>query len=391
MRNPRVLAALHLAPRDAAPKVRWSFDPRNGAPLRASLELYIPKSEWNFSPYTGYAWTNSTQQYAPLNQQNQFPTQQAARTTAPQSAPHYSTSTSSAPLPFFPATCSGNYPAPLPLTSESHSAAPQSHSKKSNRSSSNVNAVHSAGRGAAQLFADVQLCDATINQALIDTGATFSMIPVCTIASLNNPPSVENFSSAPPRIVGVGGASATVRGYIDAPLVIAGARIQHPLIVVEELEYPLLIGIDILEPHDAQLGVGASSSIRLAIERCTVCNESRSESTRLSCPCDAAYVLMEITLTPCAATRVPVRLPSSILGATHFIAEPLPSSFSGSPCAALPSVNVIEGCTHLISVVNSFNKPVTLHPGMAIAAVSPHKPLNPVLRPNVAALQRLSH
>ena len=130
-----------------------------------------------------------------------------------------------------------------------------------------MNALDSAGRGTPPLFPDVQLCDATVAQTLIDTGATFSMIPESTIASLRNAPSVENFCSAPPRIVGVCGASATVRGYIDAPLVISGTRVQHLLIVVEELAYPLLIGMDILGPNDAQLKVGASSSIRLDVER----------------------------------------------------------------------------------------------------------------------------
>ena len=164
-----------------------------------------------------------------------------------------------------------------------------------------------------QLFANVQLCDATVAQTLIDTGATFSMIPARTIALLRIAPSVENFSSAPPRVVGVGGASATVRGYIDAPLVIAGTRVRHPLIVVEELAYPLLIGMDILGLHDAQLGVGASSSICLAVERCTVCDEMRAGPPRLTCPNEAAYVSKEVTLALCAASRVAVRLPSSIL------------------------------------------------------------------------------
>ena len=110
------------------------------------------------------------------------------------------------------------------------------------------------------------------------------MIPARTIASLRNAPSVENFFSAPPRIVGVGGASATVRGYIDAPLVIAGTRVQHPLIVVEELAYPHLIRMDILGPHDAQLGVGGATSIRLAVERFTVCDEMRAGLPRITYP-----------------------------------------------------------------------------------------------------------
>ena len=236
-----------------------------------------------------------------------------------------------------------------------------------------MNAAHFAGRDAPQLFADVQLCDATVAQTLIDTGATFSMIPARTIASLRNEPSVENFSSAPPRIVGVGG-SATVCGYIYATLVIASTRVRHPLIVVEELAYPLFIEMDILGSHDAQLGVGASSSIRLAVERCIVCDEIRACSPRLTCPNEAAYVSKKVTLVPCAASRVAVRLPSSILGASLFLAEPLPLSFAGSSCAALPFVNLIEGATHTISVVNPYDKPVTLHQGMAIAALSPSSP-----------------
>ena len=51
----------------------------------------------------------------------------------------------------YPATSSGNFPPSLPLTYDSQ----QSRQQQSNRSSSTVNAVNSAGRGAPQLFADV--------------------------------------------------------------------------------------------------------------------------------------------------------------------------------------------------------------------------------------------
>ena len=43
--------AAPLANRLGAPKTRWAFDPRNGAALRAYLELYLPKSQLNLSPY----------------------------------------------------------------------------------------------------------------------------------------------------------------------------------------------------------------------------------------------------------------------------------------------------------------------------------------------------
>ena len=258
----------------AAPKARWSFDPRNGVALRAPLELYVPKSQWNFSPYTGLAWSPSprqsapnTNQYAPIQQINQFPTQHASPFATHQSAPYSSTTDSSTPRHAYSTTSSGNFPPPLPLTYDGLSTAQQSHTQQSYRSSSTINAVCSAGRGAPQLFADVVLSDSVIKSALVDTGATFSMIPMQTLRSMNNPPPIETFITSPPRIVGVGCASATVRRYIDAPLIIARTQMRHLMIVVEDHSFPLLIGMDILGPHDAQIGVGASSSIRLDVER----------------------------------------------------------------------------------------------------------------------------
>ena len=45
----------------------------------------------------------------------------------------------------------------------------------------------------------------------------------------------------PPNIVGVGGSSARVLGYVDVSVVISDVEVRHPLIVVDELAYPLLI------------------------------------------------------------------------------------------------------------------------------------------------------
>ena len=146
------------------------------------------------------------------------------------------------------------------------------------------------------------------------------MIPMRTLHSMNNPPPIENFITSPPRIVGVGGASATVRGYIDSPLIIARTQVRHPLIVVEDLSFPLLIGMEILGHHDAQLGVGASSSIRLDVERCRVCDEERSAATHLRSIPTVAVVCEDINLQPCAASRVAVRLPPAVLSNSYFVA-----------------------------------------------------------------------
>ena len=82
---------------------------------------------------------------------------------------------------------------------------------------------------------------------------------------MNYPPQIE--TKSPLRIVNVGGASATLQRHIDAPLIIAQTQMRHPVIVVEELSFSHLIEMDILGFNDVQLGVGASSSIRLDVEQ----------------------------------------------------------------------------------------------------------------------------
>ena len=145
---------------------------------------------------------------------------------------------------------------------------------------------------------------------------------------------------------------------------------RHPVIVVEDLSFSLLIGIDILGPHDAQLGVGASSSIRLDVERCRVCDEERYAATHLRSVPTVALVCEDISLQACAASRVAVRLPFAVLSNSYFVAELLPSLVADSGCAALPSVNKIDSCTQVISIVNT--KTIPSH-------CAPAPPLQPSL------------
>ena len=180
-----------------------------------------------------------------------------------------------------------------------------------------------------------------------------------------------------------------MRGYIDAPLIIARTQVRHPVIVVEDFSFPILLGINILGPHDAQLGVGSSSSIRLDVKRCRVCDEERSLATHLSSIPTVAVVCEDVSLQPCAAALVTVRLPSEVLSNSYVVAEPRPSLFADTGCAALPSVNKIYCCTHVISVVNFSNNPIMLCAGIPIAAISPLLPSTPTSVANVASIQHL--
>ena len=94
---------------------------------------------------------------------------------------------------------------------------------------------------------------------------------------LRDAPAIQPFTRVAFDVVGVGGASAEIRGYVDVPVKVAGVSVHHPLLVVEGLAFPLLIGTDILRAHSAVLTLDESAPVRLRIRECAVCHDQRTE------------------------------------------------------------------------------------------------------------------
>ena len=154
------------------------------------------------------------------------------------------------------------------------------HSQQSKPES--TGAVSSAGTRVSQIFSDALIDGVLIRDALVDTGFAYSMVSFALHDRLPSRPSINSFKYLAPDIVGVGGASAEVRGYIDMPLQIAGIAVAHPLLVVSELPFAILIGTDVLRPHAASFSVCDSTSLLLCNSVCPVCLERRAETKRES-------------------------------------------------------------------------------------------------------------
>ena len=69
-----------------------------------------------------------------------------------------------------------------------------------------------------------------------------------------------------------------IRGYDDVPVEVAGVAVRHPLLVVEGLAFPLIIGTDILRAHRVVLTLDKSAPVRLQIRDCAVCRKQRTAS-----------------------------------------------------------------------------------------------------------------
>ena len=157
----------------------------------------------------------------------------------------------------------GTFANPRPLRYEQQQPPPQ----QSNRSTSNVHANESAGRDAPQVLAVVKLNGVQIKHSLIYSGLTFLIIASSTLSAIPERLSVEQFMHKRPNIVGVGGSSARVLGYVDVSVVISDIEVRHPLIVVHELAYPLLIVTNVLRPHRANFKLGVPDVVQLKRDR----------------------------------------------------------------------------------------------------------------------------
>ena len=133
-------------------------------------------------------------------------------------------------------------------------------------------------QSAGQLVAEAVINGVRVADALVDTGIALSMLSAAKYARLPDAPAIQPFLRVAPEVVGVEGASAMIRGYVDVPVEIAGVAVRHQLLVVEGLAFHLIIGTDIWRAHRAVLTLDKSAPVRLQIRKCAVCLEQRTAS-----------------------------------------------------------------------------------------------------------------
>ena len=139
-------------------------------------------------------------------------------------------------------------------------------------------AVLSTCRSACQLFSKAVIVGVRAADALVDTGSALSMLSNALYAQLLDAPAIQPFSPAAPEVVGVGGASAKIREYVDMPVEVAGVAVRHPLLVVEDLAFPVIIRPDILRAQGAVLTLDESAPVQLRVRVCAGCREQRTAS-----------------------------------------------------------------------------------------------------------------
>ena len=231
--------------------------------------------------------------------------------------------------------------------------------------------MSSAGTGTPQLFSEKVIDRVLIHDALVDTGSALSMVYSTLNDRLPSRPSINSFKNSAPNIVGVSGASAEVRGYIDAPLQIVGIEVAHPLLIVLNLLFSMLIGMDVLQPHAAKNSLGNAAPLKLSARVCDVCLEHRtnlSPSYR-SLPTVACFA-KSTTVAPKLASLVTVRLPRAVQDASSVGIEPLNSTVMILGCVDLLAVCSPVADVCLVAVVNNSDKLIKMVAGFPVATVN---------------------
>ena len=139
---------------------------------------------------------------------------------------------------------------------------------------------------------------------------------------------------------------------------------HHPLLVVEGLAFPLLIGTDILLAHGAVLTLDETAPVRLCSCECAICREQRTDFPAALPPASlTAYAACNAVIEPCTAALIRVRAPNALCKEPNVASEPLASLLERLKCAALPSIHApAESCFYL-PIANPSNSQVEIAAG----------------------------
>ena len=170
------------------------------------------------------------------------------------------------------------------------------------------------------------------------------MVSSSTLAALPVDTSVNSFTSRPPNIIEFGDSPLQVLGYVDAAVVVSDVEVRHPLVVVSELAFQLMIGIDILRPYRTSCGCGTPDFLRFNVDRCSMYLKERVPITpHRDVAARIVSVFFDTTLPLHAESRNPVHLPPTMLGDSSSVVKPLPRGLASITCAVFSAVCATTG------------------------------------------------
>ena len=197
-------------------------------------------------------------------------------------------------------------------------------------------------------------------RALVDTGAHHSCVNAEFVRKLRL--NVQPLTSSSPKLVSANGSQLHITGSVEASISIGGYVCSVELLVIEQLQHNVILGLHMLRDNNAVIDV-SNSLLSLANDMYTVPLIRRFSTQNI------LRTLNSVTVEPYHEVRLPVRLsPKYRLGPS--IIEPLLTKHSHSIAVAKVYVEP-QARTTICQVVNLTDKPFTLPARAAIATITP--------------------
>ena len=217
----------------------------------------------------------------------------------------------------------------------------------------NVNVITSLARNT--ILIDV---DKKRHRALVDTGASISCMSKSIFDKLSNETQSTLDPTLIPAVRGVGGELLSVLGKIVLTIDISGLKIDQTFHVIDNIQYPFILGIDFLKMNKVHLDFNYQK-LSIAEDTIVVGMISDSQFGRAKC---TKYETIE----PETEKLIKVKLTKDP-GNQVVLLEPFESlqnsDLAGARCIA-------QGKTAYLKIMNPTKKKVKILPGQFVANVS---------------------
>ena len=197
-------------------------------------------------------------------------------------------------------------------------------------------------------------------QCLIDTGAAISCISR-TFLQITNLSDSQLQPSDIPEIAGVGGERHKVLGVLDVPMKISKAQLRFKFYVMQDLQHPVILGIDFLEAHKVEIDLN---------RKVVFFDDKLVQTPMVQSHAGLGRLFQPTTIPANSQMNVLIAVSHRKLG-EHVLLEPSPSLYNKNLAGAKCIVTVEKPKhTAVMSIINPTHEPVYLQYNSVVATVS---------------------
>ena len=243
------------------------------------------------------------------------------------------------------------------------------------------------------------------------TGSCRTIISSRIFEGLAEKPEIERW----PRgnsLHGLGGGELYPAGTAICRLDLEPHVLYHPVVVTGGMNFPMILGVDVLRPHGVQITLGHQDHIHVAADRCDVCVEQDPEAPAARGRLDlnpkeikqetlvspVATTISDLVVAPHSCVLAEFRLSGKVPDGTELMAEPNAGTLERHMFSCLSAVvSAEEDQIVRLVLVNPSQTKRRVLAGATVAtfrAVAPDQGISPVTEapgPKLSKRQKLNN